>query len=115
MFLKKLIVKNYKIFENIQIELNNGLNIFIGENDSGKSTILEVLSILTTGKLNGFAFEHLLNANMFNNKVRKEYIKSISDNKPKAPPQIIMEAFFDGDPQYKGSIILFMKMIAVST
>ena len=102
MFLKKLIVKNYKIFENIQIELNNGLNIFIGENDSGKSTILEVLSILTTGKLNGFAFERLLNANMFNNKVRKEYIKSISDNKPKAPPQIILEAFFDGDPQCKG-------------
>ena len=57
MKIKKLVIKNYKLIRDIVIPLNPDINIFVGENDAGKSTILEALFILTTGKLNGFAFE----------------------------------------------------------
>ena len=70
----KLVIKNYKIFQNKIINLNKDINIFVGENDSGKSTILEVLSIVTTGKLNGIGIDRQLKASMFNNLIRKEYI-----------------------------------------
>lgn len=47
--IKKLLIKNFKSVKEVTIELNPKINIFVGENDSGKSTILEALSIITTG------------------------------------------------------------------
>lgn len=37
--------------------------------DSGKSTILEALSIVATGELNGYAFDKQIKANYFNDSV----------------------------------------------
>lgn len=65
MFIKKLVLKNYKLLKDVTIELNKDINIFVGENDSGKSTILEALSIITSGKLNGYAFDRQIKANFF--------------------------------------------------
>lgn len=45
MFISKLKILNYKIFRDITIEMNKNVNIFVGENDSGKTTILEALSM----------------------------------------------------------------------
>lgn len=41
MAIKKLLVKNYKSIEDTIIQMRPDVNIFVGENDSGKSTILE--------------------------------------------------------------------------
>ena len=103
MTINKIVVRNYKLLENDVIPLNPDVNIFIGDNDSGKSTILEALCILTTGKLNGYAFERQLKANMFTSTVRTEYIQKIQNGERIFPPEIIFEAYFDGDPIYKGS------------
>lgn len=103
MFIKKLVVKNYKLLKDVTIELNKDINIFVGENDSGKSTILEALSIITSGKLNGYAFDRQIKANFFNDGVRNEYIKSLKDKLPKSPPEIIIEAYFEcDDMRYSG-------------
>lgn len=103
MKINKLVIKNYKLIRDIVIPLNSDINIFVGENDAGKSTILEALSILTTGKLNGYAFEKQLKANFFNSETRQEYITAISAGKTPAPPTIIFESYFDGDADFKGS------------
>lgn len=103
MTINKIVVRNYKLLKNDVIPLNPDVNIFIGDNDSGKSTILEALCILTTGKLNGYAFERQLKANMFTSTVRTEYIQKIQNGERIFPPEIIFEAYFDGDPIYKGS------------
>ena len=71
MYISKLVVKNYKLLKDVNLDLNERINIFVGENDSGKSTILEVLSIITSGKLNGYAFERQIKANMFNDEAKK--------------------------------------------
>lgn len=101
MKINKLVVKNYKLLRDVIIPINPKINIFVGENDAGKSSILEALSILTTGKLNGFAFDRQLKANLFNCKIRQEYINAIRDGQTPAPPQIIFEAYFDGDSIFK--------------
>ena len=103
MTINKIVVRNYKLLQKVVIPLNSDINIFIGDNDSGKSTILEALCILTTGKLNGYAFDRQLKANMFTNTVRAEYIQMIQNGEHIFPPEIVFEAYFDGDPVYKGS------------
>lgn len=103
MRIKKLYVKNYKILKDTIIEFNDKVNIFVGENDSGKSTILEALSIVSSGRLNGYSFEKQIKANLFNDDVRKRYIESLR-TKPNDPPKIIIEAYFDEcDARYSGT------------
>lgn len=77
MYIKKLHIENYKLFENLTIKFNEELNIFVGNNDSGKSTLLEVISILTTGKVNGYAFDRNLKASFFNVGAKHRYLDSI--------------------------------------
>ena len=103
MTISKIVVQNYKLLHNVIIPLNPSTNIFVGDNDSGKSTILEALCILTTGKLNGYPFERQLKANMFTLSVREEYIQRIQSGEKVSPPEIIFEAYFDGDANYKGT------------
>ncbi len=105
MTIRKLLIRNYKSIENTVINLNEDINIFVGENDSGKSTILEALSIVTTGKVNGYAFERQIKANIFNCKEREQYIESLKTvSKPMEPPRIIIEAYLDlDDKKYAGT------------
>lgn len=59
MFLSKLNIKNYRCFENEKIENlatpngseGSGLNILIGENGNGKTTVLEAIKLLTQSRL----------------------------------------------------------------
>lgn len=48
MYLKKLMIKNFRIFDEIGIELifNKGVNAIIGENNSGKSSVIDALRIV---------------------------------------------------------------------
>ena len=101
--ISKIVIQNYKLIKNAVIPLNSDINIFVGDNDSGKSTILEALTILTTGKLNGYALDRQLKANLFNNEVRAAYRTQIEAGQRPFPPEMIFEAYFDGDPLYKGS------------
>ena len=103
MTIQKILIKNYKLLKDIVIWLNPKINIFVGDNDAGKSTILEALSILTTGKLNGVAFDRQLKANLFNRETRAQYIQDVTAGLKPEPPQIILEVYFDGDPDFKGS------------
>lgn len=52
--IKKLIINGFKIFKNFEIEFNSGPNIIIGENECGKSTILEALDIVFNKKYSNF-------------------------------------------------------------
>ena len=48
MYLKKLLIKNFRIFDETGIELifNKGVNAIIGENNSGKSSVIDALRIV---------------------------------------------------------------------
>ncbi|MEG0681618.1 MAG: AAA family ATPase [Eubacterium sp.] len=94
MKIEKLIIKNYKIFNNIIIQMNDDVNIFVGENDSGKTTILEALSMVLTGKLNGGAIVSRLNPDWFNFEVRKKYKESLENPTSSELPVIMIEAYF---------------------
>lgn len=52
--LKKLKVKNFRCFENFEMNLNPRCNVLVGINGSRKSTILDALSIALSGYLLGF-------------------------------------------------------------
>ena len=51
MYLKKFTIKNYRCIKDATINFNKGVNIMIGENNSGKSAVLDALRVcLSYGK-----------------------------------------------------------------
>ena len=77
MKISKIYVQNYKLLKEVCVEVNPDMNVFVGENDAGKSTLLEVISIISSGKLNGYAFNKQIKSNMFNVDVRRDYMDSL--------------------------------------
>ena len=49
MKLKSLILKNFRSYKNVKILFDKSMNVIIGQNDVGKSTILEALDIFFEG------------------------------------------------------------------
>lgn len=47
--IKQLILQNFKRFRYLSIELDKEINIFIGDNESGKSTILQAVELVARG------------------------------------------------------------------
>ena len=91
MKINRLKIVNYKLFQNVTIEMNENINIFVGENDSGKSTILEALSMVLTGKINGSSVANRLNLDWFNAQVRQKFKKSIEAGNTSDLPTIEIE------------------------
>lgn len=50
MYLKTLKIKNFRNIENLEIELNKNINVFIGNNAQGKTSILESIYVLAFTK-----------------------------------------------------------------
>lgn len=91
--IKKIFIKNYKIFDSFDFTLNEGLNIVVGDNETGKSTVLEAINLALTKRLNGKSIEYELTPYLFNKTCEKLYLDSLKTNNPIAPPEIIIEIY----------------------
>jgi energy-coupling factor transporter ATP-binding protein EcfA2 len=98
--LKKIKIKNFKIFENFELEFTSGLNLIVGDNEVGKSTILEAIHLALTGMINGRYLNTELTQYLFNNKAVSKYISSFANGSPLPPPQIVIELFFMENEDY---------------
>lgn len=50
MYLQRLYLRNFRVFEEISFDFCNGINNFYGSNAQGKTTILEAVHFLITGR-----------------------------------------------------------------
>ena len=96
MAINKIKIQNFKSYKGIfTLYLNQGLNILVGDNESGKSTILEAIHVALTGYYHGHNIRNELSQYLFNNEAVLEYITSVRSGKAIAPPTILIEIFFD--------------------
>ncbi|RJE47911.1 ATP-dependent endonuclease [Dehalobacter sp. MCB1] len=95
MSIRKIRICNFKCFKGeFILEVNEGINILVGNNEAGKSTILEAINIALTGLYNGRHIKTELSQYMFNNEVISNYIESISKGEKVLPPSFIIELYF---------------------
>ncbi|MET1279357.1 ATP-dependent nuclease [Vibrio navarrensis] len=43
MYLSKIKITNFRLFQDLELDLNRGLNILVGENDSGKTALIDAI------------------------------------------------------------------------
>lgn len=98
MYIEKVKIKNFKCFDGwFEVDLNQGVNIIVGNNEAGKSTLLEAIHLCLTGVLNGKYLRNELSPYLFNRKVEREYLESIGTKNPLQPPDIQIELYLAGD------------------
>lgn len=105
MHIKKVIISNFKSYRNpFCLELDKGLNILVGNNETGKSTILEAIHLALSGLSNGRYFINDLSEYYFNYEAVQEYLQSLSSSRPLPPPEISIEVFIGGGdlPLFEG-------------
>ena len=99
LMIKKVFIQNYKIFRNFDLNLNDGLTILVGDNEVGKSSILEAINLALTRRLNGKQAEQELTPYLFNQDCADEYLQSINAGTPMEPPPIRIELYLKADPE----------------
>jgi putative ATP-dependent endonuclease of OLD family len=99
MNIAKVHIENFKTFKgSFKLTLNKGVNILVGNNEAGKSTIIEAIHLALTGLHNGKYLKNELSQYVFNNEVVAEYIQSIEQGNGTNPlPHILIEVFIDGE------------------
>lgn len=98
MKIKKINILNFKCFEdNFALEFNDGINIIVGDNEAGKSTIIEAINLALTGWFKGRYIHSELTQYLFNQNSVDRYLNSIKNKTPITPPKIIIELFLSDD------------------
>ncbi|ENU79417.1 hypothetical protein F975_02662 [Acinetobacter sp. ANC 3789] len=108
MKIKKLVLQNYKSFKDrTVIEFNDGLNILVGDNEAGKSTILEAVHLCLSGMLDGKYLKHDFHQYLFNYEIVEEYLTKIKIDKATELPELLIEVYFqhnDKLTEFEGSL-----------
>ncbi|GAF46483.1 AAA family ATPase [Rhodococcus wratislaviensis] len=79
-------------------------NILVGENEAGKSTLLEAIGLALTGRVNGRAAAEELNPFWFNQENVGEFFRDRQSGKPVAPPEIRIEIFLEDREEFQRSL-----------
>ncbi|MBF6228799.1 AAA family ATPase [Nocardia abscessus] len=97
--LEKVTIHNFKIFREFSLEFNPDVNIIVGDNEAGKSTILEAIGIAMSGRMHGRQISSELTPHIFNQAAVAEYAQLINSGIPKDLPEIIIELFMRSCPE----------------
>lgn len=95
--IRKIAIRNYRIFREFDLELSPGINILVGRNDTGKSTLIEAINLALTGRVNGRLLQQEFSPYLINQEATREYVDALklgTGNTP-PPPTIIIEVFLD--------------------
>lgn len=100
MHITKIKIQNFKKFCDSTFDFNHDLNILVGDNDSGKSTILEAIEIGLNCSYRGRSVASEVTNDLFNVDAIQTYLDS--DKTKQHLPEIRIELFIEGIPEYKG-------------
>ncbi|MGQ6231320.1 ATP-dependent nuclease [Serratia sp. IR-2025] len=101
MRVKSIKLTNFKKFKDEHLEFNDDVNIFVGDNNAGKSTILEALEVVLNYNYRGRPFNTEFTPDIFNKDAVQQFLAS--DKSAKHLPSLTIEAFIDGVPEYRGT------------
>lgn len=76
----KVHIKGYKKLQDFTFEPQEGMNILVGANDSGKTTVLEAMSLCLNGRINTQSAYEALSPYWFNLENVKKLFSGLLNN-----------------------------------
>lgn len=90
-YIKKIKLYNFKRFKSFSVDFDKKLNLLVGDNESGKSTILDAINIVLSGSRN--KVESIGLENLFNSTIIKNFLES--EKKYEDLPEMFVELYFN--------------------
>ena len=94
MSIERVIVKNYRKFDCADITFRPHFNIIVGDNESGKSTLLEAINLALKCQINRRSAAYELHPYLFNANCIAKYLQSLANGDRLPPPDILVELYF---------------------
>lgn len=91
--ISKIKLKNFKRFENLELDVKPDINILIGDNEAGKSTILQAIDLVARGsvkRIENIGLDKLFNVNAMQNYLNGD--KNLNNL-----PDMFIELYFESD------------------
>lgn len=90
-FIRRLKLKNFKRFQTFTVNFDDNINILVGDNESGKSSLIESINFVLCGSRSKVETAGL--ENIFNSKVISDFLTS--DKKYESLPTLFIEVYFN--------------------
>lgn len=97
--ISKIRVRGYRIHRDLTIRPNKRLNLIVGANEAGKSTLMEAIVLALTGRINGRSAADEINPYWFHTGVVAEYLYRAKNGERPPLPEIDIELFLDDVPE----------------
>lgn len=107
MYVREVRVFGFKQFLNLCVKLSPGINIVVGDNDAGKTTLLEAVNAVLNGQYRGVSLTRNLSEDLFNDTLVDDYKNKINSKEFCSPPEINIEVVFDSDNNEDDGILAF--------
>ena len=89
--IERVVIENFKAFGHLDLPLNPHMNLIVGNNEVGKSTLLEATHAVVTGQLHGRGIAYEITPYLFHQPAVDEYLARLRDGQPGSPPRIVIE------------------------
>lgn len=98
MHITKILIESFKCFSSrFVLELNPGMNILVGKNGTGKSSIIEAITLALSGLITGRYAKNEMSQYLFNERVLSRYFSDIANGIPTELPRILIELYFNDE------------------
>ena len=107
-YIKKLRLENFKKFKSLEIDLCSDINTIIGDNEAGKSSIIQALELVCSGsrsRVEGIGIESLLNRELVKNFEEDQSLNKTISDLPKLNIEIYLEKN-ENIPELEGKLNL---------
>ena len=98
MHIRKINIEGFKTFRKFELTLNKHLNIIVGDNESGKTTLLEAINLVLSCQIDGRNLHNEISPYIFNHAMVDDYFASLSNGSPADPPHVLIEAYLVDGP-----------------
>ncbi|HBM09500.1 MAG: ATP-dependent endonuclease [Pseudomonas sp.] len=95
----KIKIQGYRIYGDFTLQPNKKLNILVGGNDAGKSTLLEGIGLALNGRIGGRSAQEELHPYWFNKELVDEFLKRCASGEKPGLPEILIELFLENRPE----------------
>lgn len=90
----KIKIENFKCIRgSFELDLKQGINILVGNNEAGKSTILEAIHMALSGIFRGRTIKGNLSQYLFNYEIVNKYLKDVNNGNTPEAPHILIELY----------------------
>lgn len=98
MHIKQIYIFGFKCLSELTITFDPKFNVIVGDNETGKSSILEALALVLSRQYDGRTIDYSIDPYLFNLATVSNYFTKVRGGEFACPPKILIEAYFDSPP-----------------